>query len=158
MPTYALVLARADGRLGPKMKSSAVDCEAMSAQGRGRGALPPPPSPGQPMMCGMRIGPGSVAAGGMRVPQFASSLSPMTGRVVQDKTGLAGQYDFEMSWTPDQGVGPGGPPRDAPAPPTGDAGASLFTSIQEQLGLKLESTRGPVDVLVIDNVHAPAPD
>ena len=158
MPIYALVLAHSDGKLGPKMKPSTVDCEAMFAQGRGRGALPPPPTPGQPMMCGMRIGPGSVAAGGMRVAQFASSLSPMTGRVVQDKTDLAGRYDFEMSWTPDQGVGPSGPPRDTPAPPAGDAGASLFTSIQEQLGLKLESQRGPVDVLVIDNVHAPTPD
>jgi uncharacterized protein (TIGR03435 family) len=69
---------------------------------------------------------------------------------VIDKTGLTGPHDFEMSWTPDQ-------PRPATeAAPTPDSGgASMFTALQEQLGLKLTSGRGPVDVIVIDAVSLP---
>ena len=110
------------------------------------------------MPCGMRVGPGSVTAGGMALSQLATSLAPMTGRVIEDRTGLTARYDLELSWTPDQGMGPGGPPRDAPAPPSSDGGGSLFTAIQEQLGLKLESTRGQVTVIVIDKVSPPTPD
>lgn len=160
MPIYALMLARADGKLGPTMKPSSTDCEALFARGRGRGATPPPPppAPGQPMQCGIRFGPGTLSMGGMPLSQFAQTLSPVTGRVVQDKSGLEGRYDFELSWTPDQGAGPGGPPRDAPPPPAGDGGGSLYTAIQEQLGLKLTSTRGPVDVVVVDKLNPPTPD
>lgn len=161
MPVYALTLARADGRLGPKLKESTTDCAAPLGRGRSGGAAAPPPGPapsGAPMACGMRVGPGSVTAGGMALSQLATSLAPMTGRVIEDRTGLTARYDLELSWTPDQGMGPGGPPRDAPAPPSSDGGGSLFTAMQEQLGLKLESTRGQVTVIVIDKVSPPTPD
>ena len=162
MPIYALMLARADGRLGPRLKESTTDCQALLGRGRA-GGPPPPPSPGSPsangpMPCGMRIGPGALTAGGMALTQLATSLAPMTGRVIEDRTGLSASYDFELSWTPDQGMGPGGPLRDVPAPPSSDGGGSLFTAIQEQLGLKLESTRGQVTVVVVDKISPPTPD
>jgi uncharacterized protein (TIGR03435 family) len=66
------------------------------------------------------------------------------GRVVLDRSALDGIYDAELRWTPD-GTDSSGPP-------------SLFTAVQEQLGLKLESTKAPVEVLVIDHVERPTPD
>ena len=80
--------------------------------------------------CGMRMAPGNVAAGGFPLSQLATTLAPMVGRVVQDKTGLSGSFDFELMWTPDRGLGPA---RDAAAAPDA-AGVSLFTAVQEQLG------------------------
>lgn len=159
MPVYALTLARADGRLGPKLKESSTDCQALAGRGRAGGPAAPPagPSSNGPSPCGVRVGPGAVSGGGMALSQLASAIAPMTGRVIEDRTGLTARYDLELSWTPDQGVGPGGPVG-APAPPSGDAGASLFTAIQEQLGLKLEPARGQVSVVVIDTVSLPSPD
>ena len=99
--------------------------------------------------------------------QFAQTLSTFAQRTVVDRTGLSGAWDIDLNWTPDPGQGggpfgplPGGPPpAGVPAPPPIDPnGPSLFTALQEQLGLKLESTRGPVDVLVIDSVEMPTPD
>jgi uncharacterized protein (TIGR03435 family) len=89
-------------------------------------------------------------------------LSHQLGRTVLDKTGLKGNYDFTLEWTPDQSqpamlMGPeGGKPGTDNAPPPESSGPSLFTAIQEQLGLKLESTKGPVEILVIDHVEKPS--
>ncbi len=160
MPIYALVLARSDGRLGPQLKQSEVDCVALMAagRGRGRGPMPPPPGPpaaGAPPQCGIRIGPGNMAVGGSPITQVANSLSMFAGRIVIDKTGLAGNYDFTLMWTPDQVANrpPGAPGPDAP--PVDPNGPSLFTAVQEQLGLKLDSQRGPVAMLVIDRAERP---
>lgn len=163
MPVYALMLARADGKLGDKIKPAAVDCDAVFAAGRGRGALPAPPTPGAPMSCGTRIGPGLLNAGGSTIDQLTNALGLNVGRIVQDKTGLTGRYDIELSWTPEQrggaggpgaiGGGPGGPP-----PSSDGSGVSIFTAIQEQLGLKLESQRAPLEVFVVDNATLPTPD
>jgi bla regulator protein blaR1 len=160
MPIYALVLARSDGKLGPKLKVSETDCAAMmaAARGRGRGLMPPPgpPQAGAPMQCGIRIGPGNMAVGGSPMTQIATSLAMFAGRIVVDKTGLAGNYDFTLSWTPDQMPGAGQRPPGAPEPPPIDPnGPSLFTAVQEQLGLKLDSQRGPVAMLVIDRAERP---
>jgi len=164
MPIYNLVLARPDGRLGDKLHASAVDCATVNAARRG-GAPPPPPNPGERPMCGMRIGPGSLAAGGMPLSQFANGIAPLLQRVVNDRTGLTGPYDIDMQWTPDVPQGalnapaaPGAPPGAAAPPPIDPNGPTIFTAIQEQLGLKLEPARGPVPVLVIDSVEMPTPD
>jgi uncharacterized protein (TIGR03435 family) len=77
------------------------------------------------------------------IPAFADRISLELQRKVVDETGLAGRYDFELKWTPDNVQTP-----DASAP-------SLFTAVQEQLGLKLEHRTGPVEVYVIDQVEAP---
>jgi len=78
-----------------------------------------------------------------------------------DQTGLGStRYDFTLKWTPDpsQGQigGPGPGPNPPPAAPDPDAPPDLFTAFQQQLGLKLESTKAPVDVLVIDKVEKPS--
>jgi len=165
-PIYALVLARSDGRLGPELKTSEADCNAQFAAGRGRGGpMPPPgpPPPGAAMPCGIRIGPGNMAVGGSPLSQFANSLGMFTGRVVVDRTGLTGNYDFNLTWTPDQmPQRPPGAPADQPVQFNGVAidpnGPSLFTAVQEQLGLKLDSARGPVELLVIDRADKPVED
>ena len=86
---------------------------------------------------------------------LASSLSRFVDRAVADRTNLVGLFDFELKWTPD--VLPQGPP-DALPLNIDPNGPSIFTALQEQLGLKLESTRGPVDVVVIDRVDHPTED
>jgi uncharacterized protein (TIGR03435 family) len=75
---------------------------------------------------------------------FANGLSQNVGRAVVDRTGLTGNWAFELTYAAEPG-----PDSDAP---------SLFTALQEQLGLKLESAKGPVEVLVIDSVRRPTPD
>jgi uncharacterized protein (TIGR03435 family) len=126
-----------------------------------------PPSPGVAMQCGFRIGPGQMTGGGMPLSQLATSLSNFVQRVVVDRTGMAGNFDLDLKYTLDQStmanaLGPakaaaiaGAPPTEAPA---GSDAPGLFTALQEQLGLKLESARGAVDVLVIDHVDKPTPD
>jgi uncharacterized protein (TIGR03435 family) len=155
LPVYALVVARSDRRLGPRASVSTVDCAAASASR----AAPQPASPGEPPVCGMRIGPGQMLLGGVPMSRFANVLAPFARRVVVDRTELTGTYNLQLSWTP-QGPRTQGPPADgAPALPPVDAdGASLFASIQEQLGLKLEPTRAPLEVVVIDRVERPSPD
>jgi len=159
-PIYALIRARSDGKLGPGLKKSNVDCAALFAAGRARGgAMPPPPQPGERMQCGMRIGPGNLMGGGALMPQFANTLGMFAGRIVVDRTGLEGAYDVDLTWTPDQM--PQRPPGAGDGPPqiNGVAvdpnGPSLFTAVQEQLGLKLDSQRGPVEMLVIDRAEKP---
>jgi uncharacterized protein (TIGR03435 family) len=76
--------------------------------------------------------------------------------MVVDRTGLAGNFDIELTWTPEQM--PQDVERPLGLPPIDPNGASIFTAVQEQLGLKLESARGPVEVLVIDSVEQPTPD
>ncbi|MBI3402450.1 MAG: TIGR03435 family protein [Acidobacteria bacterium] len=157
MPIYALILARSDGKLGPEMKKSEIDCTAVAARGRGPGGPPPggPSGPGQPMPCGIRIGMGTLTMGGASLTQFANSLGMFVGRLVFDRTGLTGGWDLNLTWTPDNM--PQRPPG-APDGPIDPNGPSIFTAIQEQLGLKLDSQRGPVDVLVIDKAEHPTPD
>jgi uncharacterized protein (TIGR03435 family) len=108
----------------------------------------------------MRIGPGTIVAGGNRMPQFATVLSTWVNRLVVDKTGLTASYDIDLQWTPDQmpfGLG-GEPSSVAPPPPIDPNRPSIFTALQEQLGLKLDSQKGPVEVLVIDHVEQPSED
>jgi uncharacterized protein (TIGR03435 family) len=172
LPIYALVLARADGKFGPQLQKAIVECNAGPRAGgnavRGPGPNgpaqgPPPGSPqgGPPqadgrVSCGIRVGPGSMSVGGSPMSQFASSLAMWVGRVVVDKTGLSGAYDFNLTWTPDQM--PQRPPGAPDAPAIDPNGPSIFTAVQEQLGLKLDSQRGPVSVLVIDHAEHPVVD
>ncbi len=102
---------------------------------------------------------GRVAAGSTAMSNLASMLAGLLNRPVYDRTGLTGNFDFLMEYTPDQM--PQLPPGATLLPgftlPSAD-GPSLMTALQEQLGLKLDNTRGPVDVLVVDSVEQPSPD
>jgi uncharacterized protein (TIGR03435 family) len=160
MPVFALVKAKNDGTLGPQLKAATVDCAAMRGA---RGGPPPlPPVLGERPPCAMRITPGNLQGGGMNMAQLASALTrmPAVNRIVLDRTGLMGGFDFDLTWTPDQmPAGPIAlPPGAPPLPPIDPNGPSLFAAVQEQLGLKLESTKGPVDVVVIDRAEPPTED
>src|SRR5262249_33676448 len=131
LPVYALVMARGDRRLGPKMQSAAVDCAALAAA-RSRGENPPLPPPvgGRPA-CGAPPNPGRLMVGGYAIPDFARNLAGFAGRPIVDRTGLTGAYDFELLWTPDEP-----PPAGIALPAWYDPnGPSLVTAVQEQLGL-----------------------
>ena len=111
----------------------------------------------------MRMGRGQLSGQAATTGTLAKTLSDQIGRTVIDKTGLTGEFDFKLEWTPDPGqmnsmTPPPGPPGAPQANPPDVSGPSLFTAVQEQLGLKLESARGSVDVLVIEHVDRPTPD
>jgi uncharacterized protein (TIGR03435 family) len=112
----------------------------------------------------MARGNGSVEAQSSSINNLLEAISPEVGRTIVDKTGLAAYYDYTLKWTPDDGRPPmpgdpsGGPPRGDAAPTSDAGGPSLFTALQEQLGLKLESQKGPVDVIVIDHIDPPSPN
>jgi uncharacterized protein (TIGR03435 family) len=141
------VMARSDGRLGPKISKADVDCGARLT------ATPPKAGPSGDPVCTIGFGPGKITVRGFSMARFAGSLVNQVQRMVVDKTGLTGPWNFELLYTPDQPVALNG----AIVPPNPDA-PSLFTAVQEQLGLKLESSRGQVDVLVIDRVNRPTED
>jgi uncharacterized protein (TIGR03435 family) len=167
-PIYALVKARADDRLGPNLKPSTTDCgpireqraAAIAEAARGRGGrvpVPPPPAPNEPVVCQMRVsGRGSATltyrAGNITMSALANALRPYVGREVVDRTGLGGEFDFDLQFAPPPTTG--SIDAGVPVAPLDDA-ASIFTALQEQLGLKLESTRGPVELMVIDGAERP---
>ena len=154
LPIYALVVANRDGQLGASLRRSDIDCVALAAT---TPTAPQPPNADRPT-CGMRLTPGLLTAGAIPLSQFTNALAPFLERIVINRTELVGNFDMDLSWTPEQ-VPQGTPPPGAPPLPAIDpSGPSIFTAIQEQLGLKLESTKGPVDVLVIDHVEQPTPD
>lgn len=160
MPVYAMVVAKS----GPKMKVSDFKPpehpEAVS---------PMPPKSGDRAMRGrIMMRNGNLTSTGIEMRMLADVLSSFTGRPVIDKTNLSGRYEFTLQWTPDMnqmpmagkgapgGPGPGGPggPEAAPAPESNSP--SLFTAIREQLGLRLESQKAPMDVLVITHAEKPS--
>jgi uncharacterized protein (TIGR03435 family) len=103
--------------------------------------------------------PGTIAAGGAALTELANALSPLVARVVENQTGLDGRFAFTLRWTPEQ-MSPGleRKARAMGLPPPDPAGSSLFTAVREQLGLKLDSRKGPVEVLVIDRAERPKAD
>ena len=155
MDIYELVLARPDGKLGPALKPTTQDCAAMLAAARGGPPPGPAPGPNSPVVCGMRGLPGRLVAGAMPMAQLASNLSGQVQRIVVDRTGLSGGWDFEITFAPER---PLNPPPGVEFPPADPNAPSLFTAMQEQLGLKLQSTKGPVEVLVVEHVEQPISD
>ena len=149
LPVYALVLVRTDGTLGPKIKRSTVDCTPFLSGTR--------PMRESPRDASHRFGlcseGGSFTPSGLLTPRLNGQ--PLTGliqhlqetleRPVIDRTGLKGNYDIELSYL-DESLAD----KSAAA-----KGPTLFTALEQQLGLKLESARGPVEVLVIDSVTEP---
>jgi uncharacterized protein (TIGR03435 family) len=126
LPIYALVVAKGGAKLGPTQESGS---SVSTSNGR------------------MEVqGVNSVAI-------LAEELSKIVGRDVVDKTGIAGRYDLKLKWAPDDRVAPNA---DASGSAAADSGPSIYTALEEQLGLKLEPAKGPVQVLVIDHIEMPS--
>jgi uncharacterized protein (TIGR03435 family) len=100
---------------------------------------------------GMTTGRGRITARRISMERFAAHLGNRLGRTVLDRTGLQGNFAFELEWTPDPGqpLGPNPTPLES-------SGPSIFTALQDQLGLKLEPQKGSVEMLVIDHVEKPS--
>ncbi|MGH9242369.1 MAG: M56 family metallopeptidase, partial [Vicinamibacterales bacterium] len=148
VPMYALVMARADGRPGPMLRPSSTDCSATGMKARAAAEQAGKPLSG---FCGLQVNTGRIRFGGRPMSEFARVFNP-DGRNVIDRTGLTGNWDFELRFMTDRpgSVSPGQnePPIDPDAP-------SLPAALQEQLGLKLEPTRGLVEKLVVERVERP---
>ena len=136
--TYALMIARTDGRLGAGLRRYAVDCSPYKTPGRAAAdrVQLPTPSNGAPA-CGYMIGGSRMAAGGITMELFARVLRGHAGREVIDRTELAGDWEFTLDTAND---------------------VSVFTALREQLGLKLEPERNAVPVVVLDRIERPTPD
>jgi uncharacterized protein (TIGR03435 family) len=143
-PSYALVMDRADRRLGPRLKRSDLDC---TDPGEARAK-----NPDGTFKCGIRGRAGS-ATGRHTIAvlaRFVTNIVP-DHRTVADRTNLDGTYEFQIDWSAEVPVPSDGAPADSNS-------VSIFTAVREQLGLRLDSGKQQVDVLVIDHVEKPTPD
>ncbi len=139
MPVYELVVAKG----GPKLQESKNE------------------GPGDRR--GLMMRPGELTGADADLKFLARAISQETSRVVIDKTGLTGHYDFKLHYTPERPLGPppggdAGPGPEMKVPDADANGPTLVTALQEQLGLKLEPAKGPVDILVIDRIEKPSPN
>jgi uncharacterized protein (TIGR03435 family) len=129
VPILAMVMARPDGRPGPQLLAADPKCAADSGPGPG---------------CGSNVGNGTLRSAGIPMTRLAGELTGWVERPVVDRTGLTGRYAVQLEWSPD--------------PQAGDARPSLFTALQEQLGIRLREDRGPIEVIVIERLDRPTPD
>jgi uncharacterized protein (TIGR03435 family) len=137
------VLVRAGRESGPQLRAAARPCDAAALASGADG-------------CGIRIGFGRIAGRDVSMGDLARGLESTTQRHVVDDTGLAGRYDLTVTYTPDDVVL--NPAVRAEFPSIDPDGPSLGTALREQLGLRLQPRRGPVDVLVVEQVQPPSPD
>jgi len=148
IPAYDLNLAHSNGKLGPNMTVSSIDCQELIAEktplnnAGGASALAPG---GMRPACRALATRRYLTGGGLTMQQLTSTLQSMVGRPVVDRTGLQGSYDVEASWTLMDDTA-NAPQNDSP---------SIFTALPEQLGLKLDTRKEPFDVIVIDRVTLP---
>jgi uncharacterized protein (TIGR03435 family) len=156
LPIYALVIARKDGKLGPGLTES-KEGGCTKADPSKPFPLPEPGRPDARVCDTMRMSPrGFVRAVSVPLDSLAHTLADLLGRTVIDDTGLAGRFDISLEWTPDNIQAMQLPP-EVPKPPPSDAPpVSIFAAIQERLGIKLESRKGPVEVIVIDRAERPS--
>jgi uncharacterized protein (TIGR03435 family) len=161
MDVYVMTLANKDGRLGPKLEKSESNCEELGAQPRGSLA---PTKPGELPACGtVPGGPGRIILRGFGMGPFVQILGLATrGRQVIDQTGLPGGYNIDLQYTPEAlsaaalaARGGAAGPLAAQVDPNGP---DLFTAMREQLGLRLEGARMPLEVMVVDNIEPPTED
>jgi uncharacterized protein (TIGR03435 family) len=148
LPVYELVLAKGGSKL---KEASPDDTYANGIKG--------PDGTSRPGM--MRFGPGQLTAQAVPMTSLANMLSQQLHRTVLDKTGLTGKYDLELTWTPDRGSDPmfkgaADNSQQRTDAASDSSGPSIFTAVQEQLGLRLQSAKGPVETLVIDHVEMPS--
>ena len=141
-PVYALILASHGKGLGSKISRSAnADC---------------PADPNGSNFCGVRARPGSMIGERVSMARIALELSAFADRPVQDQTGLTGAFDFRLAWTPEDYISKDGRPKTLNGVPIDSSEPSFFSALREQLGLKLESQKGNIDMLVIDAAEQPS--
>lgn len=160
MDIYQLVMARPGGKPGVGLKPN-DECspQAQAARRPEPGAAPqgPPRRPdGSVISCGFQSGPGLFRLNGTTLAQFANGISNRVGRQVIDRTGLSGEWSAELTFQPPPGGPP--PPPGVDPPPFDPNAPDMFTAIQEQLGLKLESTKGMVNVFIVESIERPTED
>jgi uncharacterized protein (TIGR03435 family) len=147
LPVFELVVAKGGSKLKEAKPSDTYANGIKGIDGVGHAGM-------------MRIGPGQMTGQAITMKSLVGMLATNLEKTVIDKTGLTGNYDLELTWAPDQDSGSmfkggdGAPQRAEPAPDS--TGPSIFTALQEQLGLKLQSTKGPVETLVIDHIEIPS--
>jgi uncharacterized protein (TIGR03435 family) len=146
MPVYVLTFARDDRRLGPQLTRSSQQCQVEIEGGPLRAPVTRVGDDGRPV-CGMTMGPARIRGGGLTLAFLANALTGFVQRMVVDRTGLEGPFDFDLTYAPAARGGGPAPPDDRP---------SIFTAVQEQLGLKLDAATAPVEVLVIDSASMPS--
>ena len=161
MPIYDLVMARSDRSPGRGLRTSGKACAPVTLPAGVPSAPPPPAGSGMPItpgafQCPCGLLPGNLSLRNLDMAAFASVLwRRLLQRPVIDRTGLSGPFDIDLTYLPELETINGRPASENPSLPAQILGApSVFTAVQEQLGLKLESSRGPVDVLVVDRVEA----
>ena len=149
---YALVLARSDGRLGPELKPSTLNCTPDP------NATPSPPPAGPPSLqdrqnrCGLSMSPGLFVSGGVTLDQFARRISGIAGGEVDNRTGLTGLYSVKMNFSLQRNAGASPDPN-----PGVDDAPDIFTALQEQLGLKLQrGEKKSTPVFIIDSIERPS--
>ena len=154
VPVYALRTAESGANLGARLSRPLMDCAARArvagdAAANEKGAL---------IACGVRLAPGGLTARGVTMAMLADELSRWVDRIVTDETGLSGEFDVDLDWTPASLQPP--PLLAPPAPPITiePDWPSLFTSVREQLGLSLEPARGWAEVFVIARAERPRPN
>jgi uncharacterized protein (TIGR03435 family) len=154
-PIFELVTARSDGRLGPRLRRSEVDCvtfrTALKESGRGQTI-----GPGDFPTCMMIASDRFIKGGNRTMDTFSRSLARYVERRVVDRTGLDGEFDIELEWSPATETAASNPTGVARSSP--DDTLSIYTALREQLGLELKSARGSIDVIVVDSVEPPTPD
>jgi uncharacterized protein (TIGR03435 family) len=148
-PVYNLTVMRTDGRLGPAMTPTTGNCRELAALRATNPAAAneaAAKAPASRVPCGIRYSNGGtlIEAGGVTAADLAIIVSGPAGRAVVDKTGLAGAYDVQLRHSGQDAAG-------------ADA-VSIFTAVQEQLGLRLEASTAPLDVIVVDSVSRPTPN
>ena len=140
LPVYELTVAKSGAKV--KLSDDQTPPAAILGGGGGQRGAPLPRG-------GIRLGRGDMEAQAQTMAIFATALGALyVDRPVVDKTGLKGLYDIRLQWTPDNGL--------SATAPTTATGPTIFNALEEQLGLKLESSRGPLPVLIIDSVQKPA--
>ena len=137
LPIYALVVAKGGVKMEVSKGNANFDDDAKAKS---------TPMPGRGGGQGIRRMRGEINGANVTVDMLVDQLSNIVGRSVADKTGLTGSYDFVLKYTPDSAEAPAA---DSPNP-------SIFVAVQEQLGLKLESQKDPVDLYIIDRVEKPS--
>ncbi len=156
MNALVLVLAKKDGQLGPKMKKTALSCDAL---GTGtRFDTTNSATGGDQPICGfLPSGVGRIVGNGLDMTAIAGLLAPSQRMPVIDQTGLQGRYDIDVTYTPEPFSAASLAQRGGTPPPGVNVdpnGPSLFNALQDQLGLKLEPKKMQVPVVVIDHIEA----